>query len=153
MKEGDFILIQVNPEDKFYELARIEPHFYVDGEPDESRAYFCKGLAQNNGEFYPFAVDLGRDLNKLSRRFIYLGYPVSNFNGEKVKIEGKVTDLEKFKELYASLGINLQGEIYGGKYVLMLKSGDHVLFDGYCEFFSDIEFDMNGKFIKQGFWE
>ena len=76
------------------------------------------------------------------------------------------TDLEKFQELYASLGIilvvvptadengvNMQRvEISEGGYpdegqTLSSK------FDGYGGFYSSIEFDMDGKFIKQGFWE
>jgi hypothetical protein len=61
------------------------------------------------------------------------------------------TDLQKFIELYQSLGINLKpkpdprdnGDVY-----LKLEVGDHEKVVGYG-FFTRIEFDSNGKFKEQ----
>jgi len=71
------------------------------------------------------------------------------------------TDLEKFIELYKSFGIDLKAhkiddhqEIIMGSseyYPKLISSSDK--FDGYFGFYSDVYFDLNGKFIKQGFYE
>jgi len=71
------------------------------------------------------------------------------------------TDLEKFKELYKSLGIELV--VSETEDVLVVKIGtdlhrDNDLtvsekFTGWNGFYSDIQFTKEGKFISQGFWE
>ncbi len=75
-----------------------------------------------------------------------------------------MTDLQKFIDLYKSFGIELKSkEIQddirrypNAKTVITMwaepgeVTGD---FDGYTPFRSDVLFDENGKFIKQGFWE
>lgn len=86
-----------------------------------------------------------------------------------------MTDLEKFKALYDSLGVPYicdwiptkfpwngppsdirqqiiigEGEFeYCGNW--RHESSDKI--DGYGRFYTRIEFDNDGKFIKQGFWE
>lgn len=76
-----------------------------------------------------------------------------------------MTDLEKFIELYRSVGIEVQvrdvvdskkgavREIFIGDYYNpnIPKKSDK--FFGYVGFYSNIEFDKDGKFIGQGFWE
>ena len=69
MNSSQFILIQVNPNDKFYELARIRR--YV----DYSKGYYCDGFAQNNGDISEFSLHLGRTESEIKRKFIILGYP------------------------------------------------------------------------------
>lgn len=87
-----------------------------------------------------------------------------------------MTDLERFIELYRSLGIecivnritidpqfngrSIKPEIkerqaihLGGDDYRDIKSTSSEKFDGYGGFFSNIEFDMDGNFISQGFWE
>ena len=90
-----------------------------------------------------------------------------------------MTDLERFIELYRSFGIEckvgvrtwengprlihknepltrqviqLGGDDFGtDDYgITPTQSGK---FDGYGGFYSSVEFDMEGKFIEQGFWE
>jgi hypothetical protein len=73
------------------------------------------------------------------------------------------TDLEKFRELYKSFGIDckIQKEEEGfGIYLcgnVLYNDGINYTesdkFHGYTQFYSDIIFDKDGKFIKQGFWE
>lgn len=73
-----------------------------------------------------------------------------------------MTDLERFVELYRSFGIECKVnhfECQEGIFdIIELNSGQHevtssIKFDGYGGFFSDVFFDKNGNFIKQGFWE
>jgi hypothetical protein len=62
------------------------------------------------------------------------------------------SDLDKFVSLYKSVGIELHPiEKEGEGFILELKENHG--FDGYAMFLSVIEFDSNGKFLKQGFWE
>lgn len=78
-----------------------------------------------------------------------------------------MTDLDRFLELYKSFGVEcivtdivLKDEhlkvivLGGGEYAYekaeCTKSSKFV---GYSGFYSNIEFDINGKFIRQGFWE
>lgn len=71
------------------------------------------------------------------------------------------TDLEKFKELYKSIGIELIVNIDNEKQQQFVRLSEGAYTDaeatkgfaGYMGFFSEILFDMNGKFIEQGFWE
>ena len=72
-----------------------------------------------------------------------------------------MTDLEKFIDCYKQFGIDvmvnetdsgfkvLLNDSYGGT----MKETSCIDFDGYGGFFSDIDFDENGKFKRQGFWE
>lgn len=83
-----------------------------------------------------------------------------------------MTDLEKFIDLYKSLGIELEAKpsedcspeyIDEEEDVFCLELGytfnnrdkkvDDRLLNGYGGFYSTIHFDANGKFIKQSFWE
>ena len=75
-----------------------------------------------------------------------------------------MTDLQKFIDLYKSFGIELKPkEIQYGirrypnaKTVITMwaqPDEENSDFDGYTSFHSDVIFDANGKFIKQGFWE
>lgn len=65
-------------------------------------------------------------------------------------------DLDRFIELYKSFGIELKPEKTAKGFKIEL-SGSAVDYngklDGYSMFFSDVEFDKDGKFLRQGFWE
>lgn len=69
------------------------------------------------------------------------------------------TDLERFKELYLSFGIELNhtAEPDDGEIDIKLNgwgSNARDQFDeSYQGFYSLVTFDKNGKFIKQGFFE
>ena len=68
------------------------------------------------------------------------------------------TDLEKFIELYQSVGIEPDRfDNEDGSTGLTLFAGedekDSDKLDGYIGFHTEISFDTDGKFIKQGFWE
>lgn len=69
-----------------------------------------------------------------------------------------MTDIEKFKELYNSLGVEYQYDnetIYLGDYYhedeVVTVAGDSV--EGYSGFYTIIEFDKDGKFKSQGVYE
>ena len=71
-----------------------------------------------------------------------------------------MTDLMKFTKLYKSLGIKLNK--YKEKETIELRFGYYSnsddfdindLFYGYNGFHTCIIFDLDEKFIKQGFWE
>jgi len=81
-----------------------------------------------------------------------------------------MTDLEKFIELYKSFDIKLKPCIDSctQPYIVMTngdpkdnsssflnikKISRSLKFDGYSFFHSIVEFDQDGKFIKQGVWE
>ena len=73
-----------------------------------------------------------------------------------------MTDLEKFIKLYSDLGFDVKTEkdLEKERLTITLHQGTHadkenhtLGFDGYMGFYSVISFDLNGKFIKQGFWE
>ena len=74
-----------------------------------------------------------------------------------------MTDLEKFKELYASFGIDLKhDQLENGLIEVILCESSWCScdivntsskFEGYTGFFTQVIFDKDGKFIKQGFWE
>lgn len=89
MKAADFILIQVNEGDAFYELARVRPYLTEDGDWDEELGYYCEGFGQNNGKIYEFSLHLGKDETDIKHKFVSLGYPVENFNREKLKVDCK----------------------------------------------------------------
>lgn len=72
-----------------------------------------------------------------------------------------MTDLQKFQDLYKSLGIELivnrteelfivklSGDFYGN---YKMTTSDK--FKGFFNFYSDIQFDLDGNFISQGFWK
>ena len=72
-----------------------------------------------------------------------------------------MTDLEKFVELYNGFGINVISEKTDEGYEVHLTENSYFdendtvseKFEGYPGFYTRIEFDENGKFKKQGFWE
>ncbi len=70
-----------------------------------------------------------------------------------------MTDLEKFIDTYKQFGIELKVKEYDDCFTVYLNGGDMKYettsekFDGYCGFFSDVDFDLNGKFLRQGFYE
>jgi hypothetical protein len=74
-----------------------------------------------------------------------------------------MSDLEKFVQLYKDFGIECQVNVKDNKQIIYLNGGsgygtgykdtDSDKFHGYAGFYSDVEFDMSGKFIMQGFWE
>ena len=71
-----------------------------------------------------------------------------------------MTDLERFVELYRSFGIECKVFIEGSdcerRIYLSNMSFDYATtsdkFGGYI-MFSEITFDVDGRFIGQGFWE
>lgn len=64
-----------------------------------------------------------------------------------------MSDLDKFIALYKELGIELEPEHRENTIVLILAEGDNPKLIGYGSFYSEIEFDKNGEFNEQGFWE
>ena len=74
-----------------------------------------------------------------------------------------MTDLEKFVQLYKDLCIDCKINTIKEEQVIYLNGGsgsstgyndtDSEKFDGYVGFYSDVRFDLSGKFIMQGFWE
>lgn len=75
-----------------------------------------------------------------------------------------MTDLEKFVALYLEFGIEckVNPRDGGGWRIVFHESSVYGpedtdttsdKFDGYNGFHSRIEFDADGKFVKQGFWE
>lgn len=82
-----------------------------------------------------------------------------------------MTHLEKFVALYKEFGIDCKvNKDDDGIFFIVFVQEDEIYnqynpynddveitksskFEGYSSFFSDIEFDNNGNFIKQGFWE
>lgn len=75
-----------------------------------------------------------------------------------------MTDLEKFVALYREFGVacKVNPRDDGGSYIVFHESNawgpedtdtTWDKFDGYNGFYSKIEFDAEGKFVKQGFWE
>lgn len=72
-----------------------------------------------------------------------------------------MSDLENFVNLYKSFGIdciinkkeNEQVIILSGSGNTDMKETSSSKFDGYGGFYSDVKFDLDGKFISQGFWE
>lgn len=70
----------------------------------------------------------------------------------------KKTDLERFVELYKSFGVELESEIinYGeGKKEIhiVIEAGSNEKIGGYNGFGTSVVFDLDGKFLGQGFWE
>ena len=86
MDAADFILVQVNDNDEFYELARVRPYRDKNEKWDKKLGFFCEGFAQNNGSFYEFDIHLGRKERDIKYKFINLGYPVKKHDGEKVRV-------------------------------------------------------------------
>lgn len=90
MRESDFILIQVNPEDKYYELARVRPYFDEHNKGADwvdNLGWYCDGFGQNNGKFYEFSIHLGTREKDITHKFINLGYPVEKHDGERVLVK------------------------------------------------------------------
>ena len=65
---------------------------------------------------------------------------------------GKKTDLQKFVELYTELGIELDISKEEDGFEIQMGAED-IGFEGYAGFFSLVEFDKEGNFLKQGFYE
>lgn len=68
------------------------------------------------------------------------------------------TDLEKFIELYNSIGMPVKAEAYSGnvgkaKLIIKLTAQQYPKLIGYTSFFTEILFDDEGRFILQGIWE
>lgn len=73
-----------------------------------------------------------------------------------------MTDFDRFKALYESLGIPFEKsnkpvtreypEIEGA-FKVVLEAQEHEKLEGYYDFKTEIIFDKNGNFYKQGFWE
>lgn len=88
MNAADFILIQVNPDDKYYELARIRPYFDDDYEWDKERGWYCEGFSQNNGSIGEFSLHLGHTESDIREKFIFIGYPVKEgYYGQKIQVK------------------------------------------------------------------
>lgn len=73
-----------------------------------------------------------------------------------------MTHLEKFVALYAELGIEckVNRRDDSTQYITLAYEPEGEpdatasdKFDGYYSFYTRIEFDANGNFVKQGFWE
>ena len=70
-----------------------------------------------------------------------------------------MTDLEKFIDTYKQFGIDIKFDEKDGIKIITLggcweDSDTHSdKFIGYSGFYSQLEFDKNGKFLNQGFWE
>lgn len=77
-----------------------------------------------------------------------------------------MTDLQKFLELYRSVGIEpeinpdqesdfswVTPMVDRGTVLVLCGSTDANKTDGYMNFFTRIDFDKDGNFISQGFWE
>jgi len=95
MKASDFVLIQVNKNDEFYELGRLRP--YKDG------GFYCDGFAQNNGRFYEFSLHIGKENDIIPYKLINIGYPVRKYNGQKVRVKAEINPMDY---------VNLQHNIY-----------------------------------------
>lgn len=69
-----------------------------------------------------------------------------------------MTDLEKFIDTYKQFGIEIKTYEKDNKIQIDLNKWENNStvsdkFDGYCGFFSNLEFTKEGKFLKQSFWE
>jgi len=66
-----------------------------------------------------------------------------------------MTDLEKFIELYKSVGIDLpiRYEDDGMPFLKIKEHDKNKKIIGYPWFYTDICFDKDGTFIEQGIWE
>ena len=68
-----------------------------------------------------------------------------------------MTDLEKFVELYRSVGIELtpepSNELGDGRKMLVLTAKETPKVTGYTSFYTEIYFDEHGKFVEQSVWE
>jgi hypothetical protein len=71
----------------------------------------------------------------------------------------ELNDLELFIKTYKQFGVEIVTYIgsNGNTFIDLNDDAENSTksqkFNGYGGFFSDIEFDKNGKFIRQGFWE
>ena len=64
-----------------------------------------------------------------------------------------MTDLQKFKDLYASLGIELEIASYKDEISLSLEDGNQPAITGCPGLYTTIDFTKEGKFLRQGFYE
>ena len=63
-----------------------------------------------------------------------------------------MTDLEKFVDLYKSFGIDLEKNKDDNMTTIKMSSRNKE-FGGYLYLYSIVQFDKDGKFIKQYFYE
>ena len=73
------------------------------------------------------------------------------------------TDLEKFVELYRSFDIECKVNIFDDRQTINLCGDEEDEEDrdgtvspkliGHFHFYSNVCFDVHGKFVSQGFWE
>lgn len=64
-----------------------------------------------------------------------------------------MSDLEAFVDLYKRFGIELKEYKVESEIIITLISGSNEKFGGYEGFYSVCTFDINGKFVKQEFYE
>ena len=64
-----------------------------------------------------------------------------------------MTDLEKFIDMYKGFGVELKSECMGVETRINLDSYTNDKFEGYTGSISTVDFDSDGKFIRQGFWD
>lgn len=80
---AQFLLIQVDERDKYYEVARARP--YLD---DRNKGWYCEGFAQNNGSIYEFSLHLGAKEEDIRHKYIFIGWPITKgYNGTPVKVD------------------------------------------------------------------
>jgi hypothetical protein len=64
------------------------------------------------------------------------------------------TDLERFVELYRSVGIKLKPtKTDKGITSIVIEAKTHEKIKGYAGFHTQIDFDSDGKFLSHGVWE
>lgn len=65
-----------------------------------------------------------------------------------------MSDLEKFVELYKSVGVEVEvSDIGGGEKEIVLEAKTHEKLEGYNGFFTRIIFGKDGEFLSQAFYE
>jgi hypothetical protein len=73
-----------------------------------------------------------------------------------------MTDIEKFIELYKSIGIELRpmkpkelgiNDSFGEQVLQLTANGTNELISGYSDFSTTLYFDNDGKFLVQMIWE
>lgn len=85
MNVADFILIQINKEDEYYELARIRPYLTLEGDWDKNKGYYYDGFGQNNRSYYEFSLHLGKCEDDIKYKFKKIDYPFTH-EEQKVRV-------------------------------------------------------------------
>ncbi len=62
------------------------------------------------------------------------------------------TDKEKLEELLTEFGVGFNQEPSKHRFVISCEAGNNKI-GGYCGFYTDFEFDLNGKFVSMGAYE